>query len=184
HSEVIEVELARIVHAPTSAKILPSSRKGVTMLTRIDHVMICVPDLQQGIEVYTRIGFHIYPGGEHTGKGTHNAIAFNDDDYLELLGVRDRDEHMAAASRPGSPDAGLQDFLARGGGLRYVIVQSNDLAADVAMMRQRGVEVSDPSEGERRTPAGLMLRWKLALLGPQNPLPVCFIQHLTPVDEP
>ena len=39
--------------------------------------MICVPDLDQGIDDYTRIGFNVYAGGIHPGKGTHNAIAFN-----------------------------------------------------------------------------------------------------------
>jgi len=153
------------------------------MLTRIDHVMICVPDLRLGIDAYTRIGFHIHPGGAHPGRGTENAIAFHHDDYLELLGVRDRAEHLAAAARPGGPEAGLLEFLARGGGFRYVIVQSDDLAADVAAMRSRSVEVRDAIDGERRTPAGQVLRWKTATLGPANPLPVVFIQHLTPVEE-
>jgi hypothetical protein len=35
------------------------------MLTRIDHVMICVPDLQHGIDAYMRLGFNVYPGGVH-----------------------------------------------------------------------------------------------------------------------
>ena len=26
------------------------------MLTRIDHIMICVPDLERGIEMYRRLG--------------------------------------------------------------------------------------------------------------------------------
>ena len=60
------------------------------MLTRIDHVMICVPDLAKGIEAYTRLGFTVYPGGSHTGRPTHNAIAFHDEDYLEILSIRDR----------------------------------------------------------------------------------------------
>lgn len=33
------------------------------MFTRIDHVMICVPDLTQGIEQYRKLGFNIYEGG-------------------------------------------------------------------------------------------------------------------------
>lgn len=151
------------------------------MLTRIDHVMICVPDLQRGIDAYTRIGFQVYPGGAHTGRGTHNAIAFHQEDYLELLSVRDRGEHAAAS--PGGPEARLVEFLARGGGFRYVGVQSDDLAADVAAMRRRGVEVSDAAEGGRRTPAGQELRWKVAGLGPRNALPIFFIQHLTALDE-
>ena len=148
------------------------------MLTRIDHVMICVPDLERGIDAYTRIGFNIHPGGIHAGKGTHNAIAFNEDDYLELLSIRYRNEYLSH-----SPFGGLVEFLEQGGGLRYVVVQSDDLGADVAAMRARGVDVSEAIDSARRTPAGHELRWKAATLGPRNPLPIFFIQHLTPLPE-
>ena len=151
------------------------------MLTRIDHVMICVPDLEQGIAQYRKLGFNIYPGGKHPGKGTHNAIAFNAEDYVELLAIHDRAEYDAAG-RSTWASGTLADFIAAGGGIRYVVVQSDDLAADVSAMRARGVDVSDPAEGRRRTPAGLELQWKAALLGPANPLPLIFIQHLTPSD--
>src|SRR5687768_2527268 len=92
------------------------------MITRIDHVMICVPDLAQGIAAYRRIGFDIEFGGEHAGRGTHNALALNDDDYLEVMSVRDRDEYLAV-----SPGGALLDYLAHGGGMRYVALQSDDL---------------------------------------------------------
>jgi catechol 2,3-dioxygenase-like lactoylglutathione lyase family enzyme len=153
------------------------------MLTRIDHVMICVPSLAQGIDAYTRLGFNIYPGGAHTGKGTHNAIAFHGEDYLELMSISDKDEYLSARAAAGGTGPSLVDFLSRGGGFRYAVVQSDDLAADVAAMRQRGVDVDDPTAGVRRTPAGHDLRWKMAALGPRNPLPVLFIQHLTPLKE-
>jgi Glyoxalase-like domain len=83
------------------------------MLTRIDHVMICVLDLQHGIDAYTRLEFKVYPGGVHLGRWTHNAIAFHEEDYLELMSVRDRQEYLAAAL-----GGGLVEFLSRGGGLR------------------------------------------------------------------
>ena len=54
------------------------------MLIRIDHVMICVPDLRKGVDAYTRIGFDVRPGGEHTGQGTHNAIAFNEHEDIRF----------------------------------------------------------------------------------------------------
>src|SRR2546422_983072 len=123
--------------------------------------MICVSDLQQGIDAYTRLGFRVYSGGVHHRQGTHNAIAFLQDDYLELLAVRAGERHLASA--------GLVEFLARGGGFRYVVVQSDDLAADVAAMRHRGVDVGDPIEGGRRTPAGQELRWKVVQLRAGNP---------------
>ena len=152
------------------------------MFTRIDHVMICVADLQQGMETYRRIGFNVHAGGVHAGKGTHNAIALNNEDYIELLAIRDAAEHKAAG-RAGSWGADLASFIAAGGGIRYVVLQSDDLAADVAAMRGRGVDVSDAVEGSRRTPAGQELKWKSAVLGPKNPLPIFFIQHLTPMAE-
>src|SRR5438128_236092 len=154
---------------------------GVSVLTRIDHVIICVPNLEEGIEAYTRIGFHVYPGGAHSGGATHNAIAFHQEDYLELLTLRGG--RPAGALIPGSSEARLTEFLARGGGFRYVAVQSDDLGADVAAMRRRGVDVGDATEGSRRTPAGQELRWNVAQLGPSNPLPLLFIQHLTPLAE-
>ena len=148
------------------------------MLRRIDHVMICTADLDQGIDAYRRLGFDVYHGGVHPGRGTENAIAFHRDDYLELLSIRDRAEYARAA-----PTGGLPDFLARGGGLRYIAVQSDDVAADVAAMRGRGVDVGDPEDGERRTVGGQHLRWRAATLGARNPLPIFFLQHLTPLEE-
>ena len=149
------------------------------MFTRIDHLMICVPGLERGIEQYRRMGFNVQAGGAHPGKGTHNAIAFNDEDYLELLAVRDPAEYAAASSWGG----GLPAFIAAGGGIRYAVLQSDDLAVDVAAMRARGVDVSDATDGSRRTPDGIELKWKSAVLGPKNPLPIFFIQHLTPLAE-
>ncbi|MCC6533399.1 MAG: VOC family protein [Burkholderiales bacterium] len=152
------------------------------MFTRIDHVMICVPDLEQAIAQYQDLGFNIHHGGSHPGKGTHNAIAFNQDDYVELLAIRDRDECERAGQSSRSHDGGLARFIGAGGGIRYIIVQSDALEGDVAAMRARGVDVSEVADGARRTPAGLELRWKVALLGAANPLPLLFIQHLTPVE--
>ena len=85
--------------------------------------------------------------------------------------------------RSHEASAGLVEFLAAGGGLRYIYVQSDDLAADVAGMRARGVDVRDPADGGRHTPGSQELRWRAASLGAKNPLPVFFIQHLTPLAE-
>jgi catechol 2,3-dioxygenase-like lactoylglutathione lyase family enzyme len=152
------------------------------MFTGIDHVMICVPDLTQGIAQYTKLGFNIAPGGAHPGKGTHNAIALNNEDYIELLAVRDAAEY-AASGKPGTWNTGLTDFIKAGGGIRYVVLQSDNLDAEVAAMRSRGVDVGDVTEGSRSTPGGQTLRWKSAVLGAKNSLPIFFIQHITPMAE-
>ena len=145
------------------------------MFTRIDHTMICVNDLAAAQRAYSeRLGFHVYPGGDHPGRGTHNAIGFFDLDYIELMGVRDRGELAR------DPNSGLLDFLARGDGLRFFILASDDIDADVAAMRSRGVDVHDVRAGSRRTPEGIELKWRFANFGRGTPLPFFIIQHLTP----
>jgi hypothetical protein len=146
-------------------------------------VTICVSDLAEGIEQYRKLGFDIHAGGAHAGKGTHNAIAFNNDDYIELLAIRDRAEYQSAGGKSSLPGGTLADFVASGGGIRYIVIQSDDLAADIAAMRSRNVDISDPIDGARQTPAGQTLQWRVATLGAANPLPLLFIQHLTPVEE-
>src|SRR5262245_11809318 len=150
------------------------------MFTRVDHLMICVSDLERGAEQYRRMGFNVQPGGNHPGRGTHNAIAFNEEEYLELLAIRDGAEERAASSSGRSWGAGLPEFIAAGGGIRYIIVQSDDLEADVAAMRGRGVDVGEVLDGSRAQ-GDQLFRWKHARLGPRNPLPLFFIQHLTPM---
>lgn len=152
------------------------------MFTRIDHIMICVRDLGAAMQTYTEtLGFHVYPGGDHPGRGTHNAIGSFDVEYLELMGVRDR------AELERDPSSRLLDFLAKGEGLRFFILASDDLDQDVAAMRTRGIAVDDIREGSRETPEGTTLRWRFATLGSQNlpngqagSLPFLLIQHLTP----
>src|SRR5688572_10765296 len=153
------------------------------MFTRIDHVTVCVADLDEAIAQYRKLGFAVHAGGVHAGKGTHNAIAFNEDDYIELLAIRDPSEYAQSGGKSGIPGGTLPEFVAAGGGIRYLVIQSDDLAADVEAMRARGIEVADPVDGGRRTPAGQELRWQTALLGPANPLPILFIQQLTAIEE-
>lgn len=145
------------------------------MLTRIDHTVIGVPNLEAGIDIYRRIGFDVRYGGTHPGANTSAAFAFFDDDYLELRAVRDRQEASS-----GDP---FVSFMRRGGGLFRIVIRSDDLGEDIAAMRRRGVDVEGPVDGELLTRDGHALRWKSAELGSGNPLPLSFTQHLTPLEE-
>jgi catechol 2,3-dioxygenase-like lactoylglutathione lyase family enzyme len=152
------------------------------MFTRIDHLMICVADLAKATDAYRRLGFNVQPGGVHPGKGTHNAVMLNDEDYLELLAIHDPEEDRAAEAAAGRFRRERAAYIAAGGGIRYVVLQSDDLTADVAAMRARGVDVSEVEDGSRAQ-GGQVFRWKWAMLGPDDPLPLFFIQHLTPMAE-
>src|SRR5439155_26831602 len=77
----------------------------------IDHVVIGVRDLERARMGWTRLGFNLTPRGRHLGPhlnlGTANYCAMFPGDYLELLGIVERDhgaERLAAflARREGA----------------------------------------------------------------------------------
>src|SRR5687767_5894308 len=41
------------------------------MITRFDHAVIAVADLDLAIEAYRALGFDVFPGGRHEHRGTH-----------------------------------------------------------------------------------------------------------------
>lgn len=147
------------------------------MITGIDHITIGVADLDEGSTRFRRLGFSVQAGGVHAGRGTHNSLAWNNADYIELLAIQDRAEYRAASSSGGA----FARFIAAGGGIYSIVLASDDLGADVAAMRARGAKISDPVEGARTTPDGVELRWSFAALGSDHGLPLAFIEHHTPL---
>ncbi|WP_038945806.1 VOC family protein, partial [Bradyrhizobium japonicum] len=58
------------------------------MPRRIDHLVICVRDLEQAALDWQRLGFNLTPTGVHP-FGTSNRLAQFADNFLELLAVTD-----------------------------------------------------------------------------------------------
>ena len=44
------------------------------MTLALDHVVIAVNDLARSVEEYRALGFTVYPGGDHHGRSSHNAL--------------------------------------------------------------------------------------------------------------
>jgi catechol 2,3-dioxygenase-like lactoylglutathione lyase family enzyme len=65
------------------------------MITRFDHAVIAVRDLEAATQQYQKLGFEVRPGGKHTGRGTYNSIIRFGLDYIELISIYDRDELSA-----------------------------------------------------------------------------------------
>ena len=144
------------------------------MLTGLDHIVIGVRNMERAMESFRRLGFHAYPGGEHPGRGTHNAVVLFDADYFGLIAPQD-------VSLEGGQNL-LASIEANGEGIRTFVVGSDDLATDVRALRERGVALQDPRPSDRRTPEGLHLEWMAANLSGSDALPLYFNQHMTPVD--
>lgn len=132
------------------------------MITGIDHLVIAVGDLDEAAAAVARsVGLAVVPGGTHPDHGTANRLVWLGDTYLELVAVVDPDR--AWHSWFGRL---VLDRLAAGGGLAALCLASDDLAADIAAARGRGVDVAGPFPGERRRPDGRVVRWRLALPDP------------------
>ncbi len=111
------------------------------MIERIDHVVVPVPDLEGAAAAYERLGLSLTSPTRHTGLGTENRAFFvglsaKQSFYLELLGIHDRREALAAGR------AHYVDTLDRGGGLARVMLGTTGLPSEVDRLQQRGVNTS------------------------------------------
>ncbi|HZQ10624.1 MAG TPA: VOC family protein [Anaerolineae bacterium] len=142
------------------------------MILGIDHILIAVEDLELAIETYQQLGLQVLPGGRHPNKGTHNAIVpLADGTYLELIGVFDQ-----ALAEQASPF--VSAALHHENRLAQFALASDDLESDVIAIRARGIEIADPSAGERERPDGQKVAWRSAFpFDPQLPF---LIQDVTP----
>src|SRR5215472_12844931 len=104
------------------------------MITRFDHIVIAVRDLNMATQRYRQLGFDVRLGGRHTGMGTHNAIIRFGLDYIELLSIYDEAE--ARTSKLGRQ--ALLDFLHKqeGGLLGYAFA-----TADIEQEAERFREI-------------------------------------------
>ena len=150
------------------------------MLTGLDHAIVGLRDLASAPELGTALGIVVSPGGVHPGWGTRNAIARFGIDYFELLAVGDRDE--AAASPRGRA---FLHWLRGGEGWLGFALASDDVEADAAAIRARGLDVEPPQRGSRTRPDGTTMSWRTSrVAGSPWGSPVPFIiQHDTPAVE-
>jgi catechol 2,3-dioxygenase-like lactoylglutathione lyase family enzyme len=138
-------------------------------MLKLDHIIIAVPELNAAMEDYRALGFTVNYGGRHASGATHNAlICFQDGTYLELLA-------SVEGTPPGTP---ISPLLQRGEGLVGYALVSDDLQADVAALRAKGVTVSDVNEGSRKRSDGVEVRWRGVLIdGGGSPF---IIEDVTP----
>ncbi|MEM9954041.1 MAG: VOC family protein [Chloroflexota bacterium] len=125
------------------------------MTLSIDHIVIYVQDLQSAIKNYRQAGFTVNYGGQHADGITENGlIIFADGSYLELIALVEGKDY---------DDAGFKGLLKTDGeGYTGYALQSDNIKADLANMRERGVAVAEVREGSRARPDGEVLQWKMA----------------------
>jgi catechol 2,3-dioxygenase-like lactoylglutathione lyase family enzyme len=143
------------------------------VLTRLDHLVILVSDLDLAVADYERLGFAVTVGGEHADGLTRNAlIPFGDGSYFELVSFLNPEN-------PTDNVWGWRGFLPREGLIDYCVA-SDDLETDVRRLGSLGFGVDGPDDGGRRLPDGVEIRWRSARMRQEGRLLPFLIEDLTP----
>lgn len=128
------------------------------MITRFDHAVIAVGDLDRAIDAYRELGFEVVPGGRHENRGTHNALVRFGADYLELLAVYNL--HQARESGPNG--RALVEFTrGRDGGLVGYALATDNIESEAVRLREAGLELVGPFAMRRERPDGREITWRL-----------------------
>ena len=120
------------------------------MLTALDHIIIGVNSLEQATKTFSeKLGLIASGGGIHPVGGTANRIILVGDTYLELITVR----------APAEAQQSILDRLSKGEGYLNFVLSSNDIEADSAALRGRGVSITGPTPGQLKSPDGRTRGW-------------------------
>lgn len=139
-------------------------------LSRVDHIILGINDLQKGIEELERMtGVRAVFGGAHPGRGTQNAlISLGEPFYLEILAPNPEDQDI---------DHSIDD-LKRLETLTPVgwAARSDDLDALQQSLRSQGIESGEIRPGARNRPDGSRISWRTLGLSSRSPLLPFFIE--------
>ena len=115
----------------------------------VDHLVLCVRDLERGRIFYERLGFTLTPRAQHP-FGTANHLAQLQGSFLELLAVADPTQIRPAAPGEFSFAAFNAEFLARREGLSMLVFQTDDARQDQRSFAARGLDTYAPFDFGRR----------------------------------
>lgn len=121
----------------------------------IDHLVLCVHDLEAARRFYAALGFQLTPVAQHP-FGTANSLVQLQGSFLELLCI-------AEPSKIASPEPGHfsfarhnQSFLEHGEGMSMLVFEGNDARADQAEFTLKKLQTYAPFDFSRmaRLPGG------------------------------
>jgi hypothetical protein len=134
----------------------------MSLPARLDHLVLATDDLESTVDEFERAtGIRPAPGGRHEGRGTRNhLVGLGSTAYLEIIGP----DPTQPPLEPGIAPFGLDEL--RGSRLATWAVHPDDLEAAVAAARSAGADLGEIKPMTRQTPAGDVLRWRLASTHP------------------
>ena len=121
----------------------------MTLKRGIDHLVLCVNDLELSAEFYRQLGFTTTPRARHPW-GTDNCLIQLAGSFIELLTVSSPALISAAGPKTFSFGAFNQKFLAHREGMSMLVFESTDAEADREEFMARGLPPWDKFYFERQ----------------------------------
>ncbi len=126
------------------------------MMPTLDHLVYAVPDLARACAAFAKTtSVTPAPGGQHPGRGTHNAlVGLAGGAYLEFI---------AADPTQPTPEHGrwMGVDLVTAPTLTRWAIRDVDLGAFAKTLRAHRPALAHLTEGSRRTAAGQTLAWRM-----------------------
>lgn len=115
----------------------------------LDHLVLCVRDLDAARASYARLGFTLTPKARHP-FGTHNSLVQLHGNFLELLAVTDRSRIEPVAPGEFAFAAFNERFLATREGMSMLVFASDDARRDQRHFAASGLETYAPFDFSRQ----------------------------------
>jgi len=126
------------------------------MKTPLDHLVYAAPTLEAGMLAVEAL-LHTAPvmGGQHKGRGTHNAlVGLGAGCYLEIIAPDSNQPRVPPPLWMGV------EMVARPQLIAWAL-KSDRLPEIAALSKRQGLPLGSLSEGQRTRPDGVVLRWRL-----------------------
>lgn len=114
----------------------------------LDHLVLTVRDLEAAEARFRALGFTLTPRAHHP-FGTSNNLAIFDGNFLELLGVSAPEKIPGHEAGRFSFGQHTLEFLRRGEGLSFVVLDTADARADHRAFQASGVPTFEPVDFSR-----------------------------------
>ncbi len=126
------------------------------LLDHIVHFSTRTP--KKVVEDWKQKGFHAVVGGQHIQWGTHNALLYTKNSYIEWLAIENRD--VATNSNHPLVNLLLHDLEA-GPGYGTICIRTNNMKDIESRLKGQGVKTSGILQAERKTANGQTKKWEM-----------------------
>jgi hypothetical protein len=125
----------------------------------LDHIVHFIhKEPQMAVDYWKQQGMHAAMGGRHLNWGTHNALFYTKDCYIEWLAV-EKPEVAEAAHHP------LTELLLHDKtGFGTICLRTASIDDLDSRLKSDGFETSGVLDAERRTGTGELIQWKMLFI--------------------